>query len=64
MTDYDELSYLRKLAREQQEKLKAYQSFQSSICSIMQDLSDKNTGRETVLISFFSANNILNQNLK
>lgn len=64
MTDYDELSYLRKLAREQDTKLKAYINFEIHINELMKDLRDNTASKDCILSAFYQAKQILNKDLK
>ncbi|WP_028526145.1 hypothetical protein [Runella limosa] len=64
MTDYNELSFLRKLAREQDVKLKAYKNFLIHIDELMTDFRDNTAPKDNILTAFYQAKHILNNDLK
>lgn len=64
MTDYDELSYLRKLAREQDAKLKAYKNFLMHVDELMTDFRENTAPKDGILTAFYQAKHILNKELK
>ena len=64
MTDYDELSYLRKLAREQAEKIKHYQTFVCDMDNIGVMLTNPLQKRGDIVNQFLKSKRHLNTSLK